>query len=261
MQSGKKSKWASTHELFFLLQSQINMSIESFFESHPADKDLYYKLLHEEEFHQDHSDARALADLSVRKGREGLLVLGKSLVNEKNPIQRDGKTIIPTTESETKAILINKAAIMWGALFPTIEDIIVNRAYDPVTFLTRYREGLLGTRWANPSLNVLNNQLGVEPVDLDQVERIRQVAQYEDRSLSYFMTPQGMGLLPLSLQYTVEKSGVWDYMSTVFYDRYRKIADILCPTPALPAVDSSQSQAETPTVRTDPMRVRHLTFD
>ena len=200
------------------------MSVERFFKENPPSDNMLANLSTSPEFLQGHSRIRAFAELLRHKGTEGLKSLYEEL--EAKGYSFVGPEIILDPE-DGYLVNVNRAAVLWGSMFPVIEGILVDGEFYPADLLHRYSSGL-------PSPWISTMEMSTEKslsISRYQIVRIMDAIEGDSKTFATFQTGEGLYMLPVEFQNAVLSTGLWDTMREDFFRQYLPRALTLNPGP------------------------------
>jgi hypothetical protein len=190
------------------------MSIEIFFEKHPADS-LFAESVSWPKVRNDRSPIRFMSDILIREGQQGLKVAGLPF--------RDAHALGNLREIERirGQFLNNASAIYLGVSLRTIEEILINGHFDHDEFNAR-----LKLAYADTHLEPLAiDGKGLEVLDKDQMRAITQVAMADKTFAAFFK--QDFQVLPESLQQFLSEEGIITTMRNLILPKYEERARLL----------------------------------
>lgn len=199
------------------------MSLERLENVYPNNGSFVERISRRDEFKRGHSDMRAFAELIYHEGSNGLRDVVKDMRKRKGGVPRDPFSYEMPVEFADRVDL-NGAGVLFGSLFVTIENLVVDRVYDPHQFAARLKQGFRHTPWKKG----FNFDELREPHYLthDAIAPLTQLVN-GDRRFSFLFTTYGMHMLPDSLAGDIEGTGFQDAMLGNFARIYLSRSSVL----------------------------------
>ena len=187
------------------------MSIEIFFEQHPANS-LFAESVSWPKTRNERSPIRFMSDILIREGQQGLKVASLPF--------RDAHALGNLREIErTKGQYLNNAsAVYLGVSLRTIEGILANGNFDHDEFNTRLKLAYTDT-YLEPL--AIDGQ-GLEVLDKDQMRVITQVAMADKTFAAFFK--KDFQVLPEGMQQFLSEEGLVKTIRNLVLPKYEERA-------------------------------------
>ena len=223
------------------------MSLERMINTAPKGAGFVEHVIRRAEFRNGHSRMNAFAETIYNEGRAGLAESYEALGRQRKPVPRS--PISPEIPPEfTGRIRLNGASVLWGALFPVVEAVIIDRVYDPAKFFTRFKMGFAGSAWHSA---ITTPERRAEFYNHDSVRDLTRAAT-ADKTFSFLFTDEGYNLLPITLQASLHSTGFHLDLRDKFAPIYIPLAKSLLNSPLTPDEISRRE-----TARPQPPRFVH----
>ena len=162
------------------------MSIETFFEKHPADS--YFANEVSWPGKENKSTVRFMADILIKEGREGLVEIGPAFndaMNTRNPSEAQ-RLIYPYVNNST--------AIYLGVGLITIEETLRDTYFDPQVFNSIMSMAYTGT-YLTPAMIQIEEREELTPEEMSLMTKVAM----SDKTFSFFFG-DGFPVLPKTLK-------------------------------------------------------------
>lgn len=215
------------------------MSIEDELARYPKDSRFVPEFTRRPEFKKGHSRMKGLSDMLYETGRSGLPELYEAVKKARGYVPDD--PFSPHIPREFfPRIGLSGGAILWGALFRTIETTIVDRVYDPHKFSGLLTIGFSGCKWGDA---VKINPSGPRMYSHEELKDLTRLAT-SDRKFSFLFEEEELHRLPTKLQDDVIRTGFYGPMRDYLRPVYIPLADRLLTSPLTTAEISAKTRGQ-----------------
>lgn len=227
------------------------MSVESELAKYPKDYGFVPEFTRRPEFRKGYSRMRGLSDMLYDSGRSGLPGIYEAIKKARGfaPESPFSNQLPPEFFPR---IGLNGSAILWGALFRTVESVVVNRVYDPNSFSRLLTMGFAGCKWGDTVKINPGSPIMYSHDDLRDLTRLAT----SDKAFSFLFEEGGIHHLPVRIQDDVISTGFYGPMKEYLGPVYIPLAEKLLTTP----LTSAEISAKTRGRETVPSQNRPLTF-
>ena len=184
------------------------MSIETFFEKHPADKYFAHEVSFER--HENKSPVIFMADILIKEGHAGLETLGPSIIDARDTNNEYAKRQL------VDPYMRNATAIYVGVGLKAIEGILAKASFDPSEFNAWMVMAHTGTCIIPETIETQKE----EKLTPEEMSIITKVAM-SDRTFAFFFR-EGLNVLPTSIKDFFKNSEILSELRLLILPEYEE---------------------------------------
>lgn len=199
------------------------MSVENLLNRTP-DESRVNGIIRGPEFREGHSRMRALADALSNEGHRGIVEIYDEVSRTGRTMGKSPWGLLP---NQTHRYRTNAAGVLWGAIFRTAESLMIERVYDPNSFMQIFKSGFAGIPWGEAFVPASTQKHGYTS---DSVSLLTLAAR-SNKTLSFLATEKGQILLPTAFRADIVQTGFFEPLKNDFADKYSALARAVLAAP------------------------------